>query len=83
MSIHVLTFNCQNKNNTADKRISTQGYTKYREKVFTLQKAPVCTQNKHKHNFFKQALVPVGTLSQIKTINVTHDIIIEYKPQYV
>lgn len=43
--VKLLTLNCKNKNNyyTEDKNIFTQRYTKYRDKIFTLQKVPVLT----------------------------------------
>lgn len=43
--VKLLTLNCKKKNNyyTEEKKISTQGYTKYRDKILALKKVPVLT----------------------------------------
>lgn len=43
--VKLFTLNCKKKNNyyTEEKKISTQGYTEYRDKILALKKVPVLT----------------------------------------
>lgn len=54
--VKLLTLNCKKKINyyTEDKKISTQGYTKYRDKIFALKKVPVLTlEQAQTHNIYQ------------------------------
>lgn len=54
--VKLLTLNCKKKINyyTEDRKISTQGYTKYRDKIFALKKVPVLTlEQAQTHNIYQ------------------------------